>query len=258
MKKVYACVLCAMILLAGCGDTAGTQNPYSTDAELVSASFDGEADSFQARIWDAGITPEYQPLSDSFALAEDTLYYVDKTEGMPVSVYGVSLAGQDQPPQQILYLEDGCIETVAQAKGTDGKSILVVAGKDGEQAPFLGAYTMEGCRLWRSLYETQGETALRLAQDDSGYFYVMYAEEVLLFDGEGICQGSISCPGKKYMDLCAAGGIVYASYYDGDTGKPLLTRLQQQGGPGGGSTAHNGKRAPGSRTGGKTAVSRWQ
>lgn len=32
------------------------------------------------------------------------------------------------------------------------------------------------------------------------------------------------------MDLCAAGGIVYASYYDGDTGKPLLTRLQQQGG----------------------------
>lgn len=230
MKKVYACVLCAMILLAGCGDTAGTQNPYSTDAELVSASSDGEADSFQARIWDAGITPEYQPLSDSFALAEDTLYYVDKTEGMPVSVYGVSLAGQDQPPQQILYLEDGCIETVAQAKGTDGKSILVVAGKDGEQAPFLGAYTMEGCRLWRSLYETQGETALRLAQDDSGYFYVMYAEEVLLFDGEGICRGSISCPGKNYMDLCAAGGIVYASYHDGDTGKPLLARLQQQGG----------------------------
>ncbi len=227
MKKVYACVLCAMFLLAGCGDTAGTQNMYSTDAELVAAGSGSEADSFLAEIWDGGITPEYQPLSDSFALAEDTLYYVDKTEGMPVSVYGVSLAGQDQPPQQILHLEDGCIETIVQAKGTGGESILVLAGKDGEQAPFLEAYTMEGRQLWRRLYETQGETALRLAQDDSGYFYVMYAEEVLLFDGDGICQGSISCPGKNYMDLCAAGGIVYASYHDGDTGKPLLTRLQQ-------------------------------
>lgn len=229
MKKVYACVLCAMFLLAGCGDTAGMQHLYGTDAELVAVGSDSEADSFLAEIWDAGITPEYQPLSDSFALAEDTLYYVDKTEGMPVSVYGVSLAGQDQPQQQILHLEDGCIETVAQAKGADGESILVLAGKDGEQTPYLEAYTMEGCQLWRRLYETQGETALRLAQDDNGYFYVMYAEEVLLFDGDGICQGSISCPGENYIDLCVTGGIVYASYHDGDTGKPLLTRLQQGG-----------------------------
>lgn len=229
MKKVYACVLCAMILLTGCGDTAGTQNLYGTDAAFVPVGSDSKADSFLAEIWDAGITPEYQPLSDSFALAEDTLYYVDKTEGMPVSVYGASLAGQGQPPRQILHLEDGCIETVAQAKSTDGENILVLAGKSGEQIPFLGTYTMEGCQLWRKFYETQGETALRLAQDDNGYFYVMYAEEVLLFDGDGICQGSIPCPGKSYIDLCAAGGIVYASYYDGDTGKPMLTRLQQQG-----------------------------
>lgn len=227
MKKVCACVLFAIILLVGCGDNAGMQNLYSAEFEITRT--DSETDFFLAETWDAGITPVYQPLSDSFSMAEDTLYFVDRTEGMPASVYGVSLAGQGRSPQQILLLEDGSIDTVAQAKGADGGNILVLAGKDGEQAPFLEAYTTEGCQLWRRFYETQGETALRLAQDGSGYFYVMYAEEVLLFDGDGICEGSISCPGKSYIDLCAAGGIVYASYHDGDTGKTVLTRLQQQG-----------------------------
>lgn len=92
-------------------------------------------------------------------MAEDTLYFVDRTEGMPASVYGVSLAGQGRSPQQILLLEDGSIDTVAQAKGADGGNILVLAGKDGEQAPFLEAYTTEGCQLWRRFYETQGDGA---------------------------------------------------------------------------------------------------
>lgn len=229
MKKVCACVLCAIILLAGCGDNAGMQNLYGTGTELVIASADRETDFFLAETWDAGITPEYQPLSDSFALAEDMLYYVNKREGMPVSVCGISLVGQGQPPQEIIRLEDGCIETVAQVKGAEGENILVLAGKSGDQIPFLRAYSMEGCQLWRKSYRAQGETALRLAQDESGYFYVMYTEEVLLFDGDGNCQGSISCPGKSYIDLCAADGVVYASYHDGHTERPLLTRLQQQG-----------------------------
>ena len=137
MKKVCACVLCAIILLAGCGDNAGMQNLYGTGTELVIASADRETDFFLAETWDAGITPEYQPLSDSFALAEDMLYYVNKTEGMPVSVCGISLVGQGQPPQEIIHLEDGCIETVAQVKGAEGENILVLAGKSGDQIPFL-------------------------------------------------------------------------------------------------------------------------
>lgn len=230
MKKVCAYVLCAMLLLTGCGGDAGGHNLYGTGAEFMPVGTDREADSFLAETWDAGITPEYQPLSDSFTLAEDMLYYVDKTEGMPVSVYGISLAGQGQPPRQITRLEDGCIiETVAQAKGADGENILVLAGKDGEQVPFLGAYSMEGRPLWRKSYEDRGETALRLAQDESGYLYVLYAQEVLVFDGDGNGQGSISCPGKNYLDLCAADGVVYASYHDGHAERPLLTILRQQG-----------------------------
>lgn len=189
---------------------------------------DGEAKSYMAETWDAGITPKTQPLSNSFVLTGNMLYYVDSSEGSPVNIWGAALSEQASP-QRILRMEEGYIEAVAAARGADGEDILALAGKDGTGAPLLATYTLEGHQLWCQTYEAPEQTPLRLIQDDSGYFYIMYEEQVFLFDRDGICQGSISCPGESYIDLCAAAGdSVYVSYRDKMAERPMLARLQYQ------------------------------
>jgi len=231
MKKVYGCVLCVLILLTGCGKNAGAQNAYGTDARSLFMETDNAAGSYIAETWDVGVTPDYQPLSNSFVLTEDRLYFVDKSEGLPIDLCGVDLSGQGQTPQRILRLEEGCIEAIAAGHGTDGESILALAGKDGTGNPFLAAYAADGRQLWRQSYEAQGQIAFRLVQDSSGHFYVMYEDQVFLFDTDGVCQGSVSCPGEGYIDICAvAGGSVYVSYRDGQALRLMLARLQYQGG----------------------------
>lgn len=228
MKKVYGCILCVLILLTGCGKNTGAQNSYETDACSLAMRTDSEARSYIAETWDAGITPDYQPLSKSFVLTEDMLYYVDRSGG--IDICGVALSEQGQPPQRILRMEDGSIEAIVAANGADGESILALAGKDGTGAPLLAAYTMDGRQLWCQSYETQGQIALRLVQDSGGHFYILYKEQVLLFDTDGICQGSVFCPGEGYIDICAvAGDSVYVSYRDGQAERPMLARLQYQG-----------------------------
>ncbi|MDE6675201.1 MAG: extracellular solute-binding protein, partial [Acetatifactor sp.] len=77
----------------------------------------------------------------------------------------------------------------------------------------------------------QGQIAFRLVQDDSGCFYAMHEDQVYLFDADGVCQGSVPCPGESYIDMCAvAGDSVYVSYRDGQVERPMLARLQYQGG----------------------------
>lgn len=229
MKKAYGCILCVIILLTGCGGRPGVQSPHEADAGALFRGTDSEVSSYIAETWDAGITPDAQPLSYSFVLTEDMLYYVDRSESWDIC--GVALSDQGQPPQRILQMEDGSIEAIAAVSGTDGENVLALAGKDGTGDPFLAAYTFQGRQLWRQTYETQGQIALRLVQDGGGHFYIMYGEQVLLFDTDGACQGSVACPGEGYIDICAvAGDSVYVSYRDGRAGRPMLARLQYQGG----------------------------
>lgn len=228
MKKVYGCILCVIILLTGCGKNAGTQNSYETDTHFWSMKTDSESRSYIAETWDAGITPNYRLLSNSFVLTEDMLYYVDKSEGFDIC--GIALSEQGQTPQRILQMEDGSIEAILAARGADGEGILALAGKDETGTPLLAAYTMDGHQLWRQPYEAQEQIALRLAQDGSGHFYIMYEDQVLLFDTDGTCQGSVSCPGEGYIDICVVGGDnVYVSYRDGQAERPMLALLQYQG-----------------------------
>ncbi len=230
MKKVFGYILCLTILLTGCGKNTGIQNFQETDAGVLLMGTGSEVKTYMAETWDAGITPDYQPLSNSFVLAEDMLYYVDRSEGLPTDIWRAALSEQGQPPQRMLRLEDGYIEAIAEARGTDGESILALAGKDGTGASLLAAYTMDGRQLWRQNYEAQGQIAFRLVQDDSGCFYAMHEDQVYLFDTDGVCQGSVSCPGESYIDICAvAGDSVYVSYGNGQAGC-MLARLQYQGG----------------------------
>lgn len=220
MKKVYGCILCVIILLTGCGK--------NTETHSLSMKDDNEVRSYMAETRDVGITPDDQPLSNSFVLTEDMLYYVDKSEGF--AICGIALSEQGKMPQEILQMEDSSIEAISVTGGADGKSILALAGKDGTETPFLAVYTMDGHQLWHQSYETQGQIALRLVQDGNGCFYIMYEDQVLLFDSDGVCQGSVSCPGEGYIDICdVAGDGVYVSYRDGQAEQPMLVRLQYQG-----------------------------
>ncbi len=92
MKKVLWYILCLTILLTGCGKNTGTQNSHKTDAGTLFMGTGSEAKTYMAETWDAGITPDYQPLSYSFVLTEDMLYYVDRSEGLPTDIWRVVLS----------------------------------------------------------------------------------------------------------------------------------------------------------------------
>lgn len=227
MKKAYRwCILCVIILLTGCGRGTGTQNLHETDAGVLFPS--GEAKTYKAETWDAGITPEDHPFSNSFVLTEDMLYYVNRAEGWELC--GVALSEQAMSPQRIMRTEDGSIEAVTAVNGAEGEQVLALTGKDGTGAPFLASYTADGNQLWSRSFEDRGEAAWRLVSDDSGHLYILCNERVLLFDQDGVLQGSVSCPGESYIDMCAVpGDSVYVSYRDGQTERPMLARLQYQG-----------------------------
>lgn len=226
MKRVYWCILCMMILLTGCGGNGG-----SAPSVPLLAETDSEAGLYMADIWDAGITPEHQPLSNSFVLTEDMLYYVDKSGDIPVGVNRVSLSGNNEPVQQILKLENGTIEAIAVAGGKEELS-LALAGTDELGTPFLAAYSPDGRQLWEKSYEKEmrEQAVFDLAQDSNSSFYALCAEQILMFDAEGGYQGTILCPGESYIDICAAvDGNVYVTYRDGQTAQPVLAMVQYQG-----------------------------
>lgn len=219
----YLIVICIALLLAGCGRGSGGNN-----AQSQAMRGEGGAAVYAAEIWDAGITPQHRPLYRSFVLTEDMLYYVGRAEDGPWGIGGVSLTGEGRP-ETLLQLEGDFIGALAAARGPEGSKTLVLAVRDGAGTPFLAAYDTEGGQLWRQPYEEQGQTILRLVQDGDGYFYALYQEQVLLFDGDGIYQGCIPCPGKNYADICATEGGVYVTYQDGQPNLPVLARLQYQG-----------------------------
>ncbi len=227
MKEVYKWwFLGVIILLTGCGRDSGIQN--SPDMEANVPFLCSEAETYMAETWDAGITPGDQPLSNSFVLTEDMLYYVNRAEGWELC--GAALSERTTSPQRILRMKDGCIEAVTAVNGAEGERVLVLAGRDGTGTPFLAACTADGNQLWSQPCEDRGEAAWRLVSDDSGHLYILYNEQVLLFDQDGDLQGSVSCPGESYIDICAVpGDSVYVSYRDGRTEQPMLARLQYQG-----------------------------
>lgn len=223
MRKYFA-VICMVLLLAGCGK-------FSEGDDRVNQAMrvEGETKSYVVETWDTGITPEFQPLSYSFVLTEDMLYYAGRSVDNRWGVGGVSLA-EESRPAALLWLEDEFIDALAAVRGAEGQRIMVLAGRNGAGESFLAEYDMEGTLLWRQPYEESGQIILRLAQDGDGHFYAMSQEQVLLFNGEGIYQGSIPCPGERYMDLCAAAdGSVYVTYRDGSIDRSVLARLQYQG-----------------------------
>lgn len=79
MKKAIVYILGFMILLTGCRGNPSPQNSHQADAGVLPGETGNEARTYMAETWDAGITPDYQPLSNSFVLTEDMLYYVDRS-----------------------------------------------------------------------------------------------------------------------------------------------------------------------------------
>ena len=223
MKK-YFVVICVALLLAGCGNSSGAD----AAADMVRRT-EGESVFYAAQVWDTGITPEHWPVSRSFALAEDMLYFAEWSEEGTWSVGGLALSGENRPVTLFQTAGDS-VEALTVTQEPEEVPILALAGRGREGMSFLAAYNVEGELLWRQTYECKRETLLSLARDGEGHFYALSRDQALLFDEEGVYQGSIPCPGEGYLDMCAAGeGDVYATYRDGPADEPVLVRLQYQG-----------------------------
>ncbi len=227
IKRCILILCIILLLLPGCGrqrdSTVSGQGDPAAEKALM----------YVDETWDAGITPGYVPQTASFLLAENNLYFLDRTGGFCRSVYKVSLQEPQDPPELVLQLEQGSIE--AMAVDEKQEPVLTIAGISGEGQRFLASYDAGGEELWRQYWndtfsaEGHSQAITRLVRGGEGYFCALGAQRIWIFDSEGCGQGEIVCPGREYLDLCADGeGQVYATYQDSQGRQNILARVQYQ------------------------------
>lgn len=89
IKRCILILCIILLLLPGCGRQRDSTGSGQGDPAAEKALM------YVDETWDAGITPGYVPQTASFLLAENNLYFLDRTGGFCRSVYKVSL----QEPQ---------------------------------------------------------------------------------------------------------------------------------------------------------------
>lgn len=227
MKKCILIICAIFLLLPGCG-RAESHQEETTPADVPT---------YAGVVWDAGITPEYVPKSQSFLISGDELYFVDRTDGSSRKIYRVSLQNtQSQNPAELfLQQEYGNIEAMTAGVDETGESNLVVMGQDETGERFLASYGTDGRERWRQEWDKdasadgRGQAVLRLTQDGEGHYYALGSERIWLFDEKGHWRGEIVCPERNYLDLCADGqGQVYVTYQDSQGKGIALAQVNYQ------------------------------
>ena len=107
IKRCILILCIILLLLPGCGRQRDSTGSGQGDPAAEKALM------YVDETWDAGITPGYVPQTASFLLAENNLYFLDRTGGFCRSVYKVSLQEPQAPPELVLQLEQGSIEAMA-------------------------------------------------------------------------------------------------------------------------------------------------
>lgn len=227
MKKCILIICALFLLLPGCG-RAESQRETTLPADVPA---------YAAEAWDAGITPEYVPTSQSFLIAGDELYFVDRTDGFSRKIYRVSLQNTQSPNPAELFLQQeyGNIEAIAAGVDEAGESNLIVLGRGEAGERFLASYGADGRELWRQEWDndvsaaSRGQAVLRLTQDGEGHYYALGSERIWLFDEKGHWCGEIVCPERNYLDLCADGqGQVYVTYQNSNGKGIVLAQVNYQ------------------------------
>lgn len=231
-KRSIYCLLCIItLILVGCEK----ESVEMVENISLSICADNTGKVYISDYQDTHITPDYRPLSTSFLLTGEKLYFIDTTDPSIQSICEVSLQNSDTPTKLPINLGEASIKALAADRTNAENPTIYCMAMNLPGNGFLAAFSQEGEELWRTEFgdslnqSMQENEVFRLIQDGEGRFYALSMQWIFLFDSTGAYQGEIECPEKSFLGISPCGEEkVYASY-QGDAGQqPFLAEVQFQ------------------------------
>lgn len=228
---IYSAFLIITSMLVGCG--------RESEKELANASLlvcaDNEGKTYISDYQDAHITPDYRPLSTSFLLDSEKLYFVETTDASMQSIYEVSLQNSVGPTRLPIDLGGAAVKALAVDDADTEKVTLYCMAMYLPENGFLAAFSHDGRELWRKEFNDslnqslQQNEVFQLIRDGEGRFYALSMYSIFLFDNAGAYQGEVECPGKSFLGISQCGEEkVYVTYQGDDGQQPFLAEVQFQ------------------------------
>lgn len=231
-KKLHSLLIALLIVFTACGN--GKQPITQDTAQEASLSVCTESvdKTYIMEYKDAQITPDFKPLSNSFCVSGEKLYFVDN-QGMTMqSICEADLSGTEKPTKLPIDLSDVFVEALTVETDNSGVSTIYCMGRTVAENSFLAAYSGEGELLFRKDFDEnlsktlQNNVVYKLALDGEGNIYALSSACLYLFDKDGEYQGEVECPGKKYYGMENCGDEVYVAYRNAEENETEIAKVQ--------------------------------
>ena len=233
MRKTLLGLFIALFLVfTGCGEKEQHVAENISQEASLAVCTDSTDKPYIMDYKNAQITPDFKPLSTSFCVSGDKLYFVDNQGAGRQSICEVPLTGEDKPAKLPIDLSEASVDVLTVKADNSGVSTIYCMGRTLAENNFLAAYSHEGEQLFRKDFDENLSKALRnnvaykLALDGEGNIYALSSACLYLFDKTGEYQGEAECPGKGYCSVASCGDEVYVTYQDIEGNKTEIAKVQ--------------------------------
>ena len=216
--SILSLFLIIFVTMIGCGESDKNSKIELMGESSLSFCTNNTAKTYIMDYKDAQVTPDYRPLSTSFCLSGEKLYFVDNQGVTMQSICEVSLADSPKTAKLPIDLSEVAVDALA-VEQNEGASIIYCLGHTLTDDSFLAAYTHEGELLWKKDFDEKLSKFLQenpvkdLVADAEGRIYALSSSCISLFDTTGEYQGKVECPGKDFVNISNCGdGRIYVTY----------------------------------------------
>ena len=231
-RTVISLFIALFLVFTGCGEKEQHVAENISQEASLAVCTESVDKSYIMDYKDAQITPDFRPLSTSFCVSGEKLYFVDN-QGMTLqSICEVDLSGTEEPLKLPIDLSEVFVEVLAIEADKSGDSTIYCMGRTVAENGFLAAYSMEGELLFQKDFDEdlskalQNNVVYKLALDAEGNIYALSSACLYLFDKNGEYQGEVECPGKGYCSMEGCGDGVYVTYQNAEGNKTEIAKVQ--------------------------------
>lgn len=231
-KKLLSLLIALLIVFTACGNGKQPVTQDISQGASLAVCTESVDKLYVMEYKDAQITPDFKPLSNSFCVSGEKLYFVDN-QGMSMqSVCEEDVFETEKPTKLPIDLNDVFVEALTVETDNNGDSIIYCMGRTVAENSFLAAYSKEGKLLFRKDFDESLSKALqnnmvyKLALDGEGNIYALSSVCLYLFDKDGEYQGEVECPGKGYYGMENCGEEVYVTYRKSEGNETEIAKVQ--------------------------------
>ncbi len=201
----------------------------------LSICVDSAGKVYKTDLQDSHITPDYRPLSTSFVLTGDKLYFINTKEMSGQNICELSFQNAYAINSLPIDLGEAAVKAIA-IEGEEAKTTtLYCLAMNMPENGFMAAFSSDGGEIWKKEFD-EGvnqllleNEVLRLIRDGDGRFYALTMGWIFLFNSDGDYRGKIECPGKAFIDISLGGKNGIYATYQGDSGsQSFLAKVRFQ------------------------------